>query len=202
MVFLAPFCGKIPLASLAAILIFIAYNMSEMERFHTILRGPRSDRAVLITTYFMTVLFDLTVAAQAGILLAAFLFLKHMSEKTTTTVYQMLQESTEADTSGSSENVSTPQGTRIFEVEGPFFFGVSDMLSESYRQLQEKPRHIILKMKTVPLIDSSGMQALKTFYDKCTKDGVELTIIEVRPDVMRTLQKGGVLSYIGTDHFA
>ena len=197
----APVAGKIPLAALSAILFVIAYNMSEMEHFQDICKGPISDRIVLLTTFLITVLVDLTVAAQAGILLAAFLFLKHMSERTTMKVYDLIQNENEIESPKTLFTLQPPTGMQIFEIEGPFFFGVADMLNEAFRQLQQKPKILLIRMRAVPLVDGSGIQALKSFYDKCTTQNIELRVTEVRPEVLKTLKKGGVINHIGGKHF-
>jgi sulfate permease, SulP family len=204
MALLAPVAGKIPLASLAAVLVFVAYNMSELDHFADILKGPKSDALVLVITFGLTVFVDLIVAVQVGVLLAAFLFLKHMSEKTTVTVCKLLKKEAEEVAPDESKNIaemSIPQGVEVFEINGPFFFGVCDILNEALRLVATKPKVFILRLAHVPLIDSSGMQAIKQFYHKCQKLNIEFFITEARPDVFHILQKSSVKKTLGEGRF-
>jgi sulfate permease, SulP family len=199
MLLLAPLAGKIPLATLASILIFVAYNMAEVDHFVDILKGPKSDALVLLTTYTLTVVIDLTVAVQVGVLIAAFLFLKHMTEKTTVKTCALLKQ--EPKEPSLHEHISPPEGVEVFEIEGPFFFGVSDLLNEALRRYNKKPLFFILRMPHVPLVDGSGMHALKQFYKKCQDKQIEFYISEVRPDVMRLLERCSVYSTLGKERF-
>ncbi|HXF28733.1 MAG TPA: SulP family inorganic anion transporter, partial [Chlamydiales bacterium] len=195
MILFAPYAGMIPLPALAAILCFVAYNMAEFDHFFELLKGPKSDRLILLTTFCLTVFIDLTVAVQAGVLMAAFSFLKHMSEKTTCKVVELVKEEAQTDEKQSSSK-PVPQavvkGVQIFEIEGPFFFAVTDILSDALKVADKKPHTFILRMRDVPLIDISGMQALKKFYEKCAKHGIRLYITEIRLSVMRILIQSGV----------
>lgn len=204
MIFSAPLAGKIPLATLAAILIFVAYNMSEMEHFKEIIKGPKSDALVLLATFLLTVFIDLTVAVQVGVLLAAFLFLKHMTDTTTVKLCKLLQEEESSETHMEAEEeplwkIAIPKDVAVFEIEGPFFFAVSDLLNEALKRLEKKPKLFVLRLRTVPLIDSSGMHAIKQFFYKCQRLDIEFFITEVRPEVMSYLQKSSVKKTLGSE---
>jgi SulP family sulfate permease len=201
MVLAAPLAGKIPLATLAAVLIVVAIGMAEIEHFKDILRGPKSDALILLTTFSLTVFIDLTVAVQAGVLIAAFMFLKHMSEKTSVKVCKMLEREEKVSERAPRLSSPPPAGVEIFEIEGPFFFGVSDLLNEALRMIVKKPKVFVLRMPTVPFIDSSGMQALRQFHKKCTKQGIYFLICEVRRDVMQTLSAAALPEEIGNERF-
>lgn len=201
MISVAPLAAKIPLATLSTILIFVAYNMAEFDHFRDILRGPKSDALVLVTTFALTVFIDLTVAVQAGVVIAAFLFLKHMSDKTTVKISQLVKENEEAKDQPSTFPDVLPPGVQLFEIDGPFFFGVSDLLNEALRCLPVKPSIFILRLPKVPLIDGSGMQALKAFHKKCKEQQITFLITEVRPDVMRILKKSSVQETVGPHSF-
>ncbi|MDB6081074.1 MAG: putative sulfate transporter [Chlamydiia bacterium] len=166
MLLLAPLAVKIPLASLSALLVFVAYNMAEFDHFKDILKGPKSESLILLTTFSLTVLIDLTVAVQAGVLIAAFLFLKHMTEKTTLRACKLLEAEEAIKENPSTFPSHIPSGVEIFEIDGPFFFSVSDILNDALRRLPKNPKVFILRLPKVPLIDGSGMQALKVFHKK------------------------------------
>lgn len=201
MIFFAPLAGKIPLATLAAILIFVAYNMSELDHFKEILRGERNDALILLATFSLTVFIDLTVAVQAGVLLAAFFFLKQMSEKTTVKLCtQLIEKDVEGELQKEEEPLwkrDIPDGVSVFEIEGPFFFGVSDLLNEALKLLNKKPKIFVLRMRSVSLIDSSGIQAIKLFYQKCEKQGILFFITEIRPNIMHSFQESSVQKTLG-----
>jgi sulfate permease, SulP family len=200
MVLFSPYAGKIPMATLAAILMYVAYNMAEIEHFRTILNGPKSEALILLTTFSLTVFIDLTVAVQVGVLIAAFMFLKNMTEKTQIKLVRLLKKEEQAVEHEHSEP-EHPQDVEIFELEGPFFFGVSDILNEALRQLATTPSVFILRMPTVPYIDSSGMQALKLFHKKCEKHHIVFLISEVRREVFHVLEESEVFLVLRKEQF-
>jgi len=201
MLLLSPFAGKIPLATLAAILIVVAYNMAELEHFKEILKGPKSDALILLTTFSLTLFIDLTVAVQAGVLIAAILFLKHMTEKTTVRLCKILENEEKSKEVLALPKTPPPPGVNIFEIDGPFFFGVSDLLNEALRLLDTQPKVFILRMRSVPLVDGSGLQALKQFHKKCHKLGIVFLMCEVRADVMKIISASSVVETVGASCF-
>lgn len=174
----APLAAKFPMPALAALLIFVAWNMSERDNFIEIMKGPKADVIVLWITFLLTILIDLTVAVQVGVILAAILFLKKMTDSTTVKICKMLLDENlhEAPEVHDGEVIfrkDVPHGVAVFEINGPFFFAVSNLLNDELRQLRETPKYFILRMRKVPLIDASGLHALKLFQDKCKQRGIE-----------------------------
>lgn len=205
MILVAPWASLMPMPALAGVLTFVAWNMSERNHFAEILKGPWSDILVLLLTFSLTVLVDLTVACQAGVLLAAILFLKKMTDATTLKVCKVLAEENlhEAEEAHDADIVlrkDLPQQVAIFEINGPFFFGVSNLLNEELRLLPETPKIFILRMRKVPIIDASGMHAVREFAKKCRKRGILFIVSGLRPEVKEALSKAGTLEEIGERH--
>lgn len=198
----APAASKIPLPALAGILVFVAWNMSEIEHFVAILKGPFSDVCVLLMSFFLTVLIDLTVAVQVGVLLAAVLFLKRMTDSTTIKIFKAIirEENSPIEITEDADILKRkdiPDDVTVFEINGPFFFGVSDLLNEGLELLGENPRAFILRLHKVPLVDITGIRALKLFHDKCLRLGVEFYICEASPSVFRHLDRAGLIEALG-----
>ncbi len=205
MVLLAPLAAKIPLPIFASVLIVVAWNMSEKDHFLSLFRAPRSDILVLLTTFGLTVLADLTVAVMVGMVLAAMLFMKRMSEVTSLGVLR--DEISETGTElpdptdpQSLEQRDIPAGVEVYEINGPFFFGVADRLKDTLRELGDKPKVFILRMRRVPAIDATGMHALDEFYDKCHKQGTRLLLSGVHAQPVFAMQKYGLIDKIGLDN--
>lgn len=191
--------AMIPLAALAAILVVVAYNMSEWRSFRNLLSAPRSDIVVLVTTFGLTIFVDLTVAVQVGVVLAALLFMKRMSEVTSVAgVTDQL-----ADANGEVlETMKVPKGVQIYEINGPFFFGAADKLKDVLSEVSGRPRVFILRMRNVPAIDATGMHALEMFTKKCRADGIQLIISELAAQPRHTLVRSPLFALIGRDHIA
>lgn len=184
MLLFAPLAGKIPLAALAGVLIFVAWNMSEIPHFIEILKGQKGDAAILLITFFLTILIDLAVAVQVGVILAAVVFLKRMTDKTTVEICQTLvkdniNESVEPDDSDLLMRRDIPSDVVVFEIRGPFFYSVADLLDEAFLQLDFTPRVFILRLNKTPLIDATGLNSLKKFGLKCQKKGVKFLISDI-----------------------
>jgi SulP family sulfate permease len=196
MVFLAPLAGKIPLATLSAVLIFVAWNMSELPHFFEILKGQLGDSVVLLITFFLTVLIDLAVAVQIGVILSAVIFLKRMTDRTTVEACQMLvndnlnEKPDNNDDDLLKEKISSD--VVIFEIKGPFFYSVADLLDEALIQLAVTPRVFILRLNQTPLIDATGVRAIKQFSLKCEAKGIDFQIDKASPKQMELLTKGGL----------
>lgn len=203
MFFLAPWAAQIPLAVLAAVLIFIAWNMSDLPHFIQILKGPPSDAIVLVITFLLTVLIDLTVAVQVGVILAALLFVKRMTDSTTVKICQTLIKEEEHPDLKDSDVIlrkDVPSDVQVYEINGPFFFGVADQLNEELRELREKPKVFILRMRKVPLIDATGLHAIEEFQKKCRQKGIVFLISGLRGPVKTLFKKQGLDEKIGTEH--
>lgn len=203
MLLLAPYAKMVPLTILAAVLMVVAWNMSELDHFRSLLRAPRSDVAVLLTTFGLTVLADLTAAVGVGMVLAALLFMRRMSEVTNLgVVKQEMEESagTELTDAGDPNAISkrdVPSRVEVYEINGPFFFGVADLLKDTLRQVEKPPKVFILRLRRVPAIDASGMHALEEFYYKCKRQGTRLLLAGVHAQPMFALTKYGLTDRIG-----
>lgn len=201
----APLAAQLPLACLAAILVFIAWNMCEFDHFVSILKGQKSDALVLLTTFVITTVIDLTTAVLIGVLVAAILFIKKMSDATTVKVCQLLLEENanehpDANDSDLIFRKDVPEGTTVFEITGPFFFAVSDILNEELKQLHPLPKIFILRMRKVSAIDATGVRALKLFAAECRSKGVLLLLSGVRGDLSNTLEMTGIKTEVGLQH--
>jgi sulfate permease, SulP family len=205
MVLLAPYASRIPLAALAAILVMVAWNMAEIDHFKSILRAPRGDMLVLLTTFGLTVLTDLTKGVGVGMILAAMLFMKRMSEVTNFgAVRDEIDESGDEfayltdPNSLASRNV--PAGVEVYEINGPFFFGVADRLKDTLRELERPPKVFILRMRHVPAVDATGMHALDEFHDKCRKGRTHLLLSGVHAQPIFAMTAYGLVDKIGAEN--
>lgn len=193
----------VPLAALAAILVIVAYNMSEWRAFRALLKGPKSDIAVLLTTFGLTVLVDLTVAVAVGMVLAAFLFMKRMAD--VTDVHAITKEFREADDLNGADPMaiagrSVPKGVEVYEVNGPFFFGVADRVKDILSVIGKPPKVFILRMRHVPAMDATGMNALMDLHAKCLRKGTVLVLSGIHAQPLVVLEKAGYAERIGRDN--
>jgi SulP family sulfate permease len=177
MLVLAPLIQYVPLATLAAILVVVAWNMAEVESFRHLMSGPIGDRAVLLLTFVLTVVFDLTVAIQVGVVLAAFLFMHRMAGVVAMESHVTLIEDDQADTihpTAPDQRAQLPPGVEAFRISGPLFFAVANRLDDVLNQFFKPPRVFILRMSQVPLIDSSGVTALGQMLGRCRRTGIRV----------------------------
>lgn len=189
----APLIGKIPLAAIAAMLIMVAWNMSEVDHFCRLLKAPSGDVAVLLTTFFLTVIANLAIAVSVGLILAAFLLIKQMSDMPTKlTVARFSEEEEEEKDLEAILKKQVPAHVEVYEIAGPFFFGVADILKDVLRNLEKSPKVFILRVRKVPMIDASGLHALREFYYKCKKDHATLLLSGVSPELHKALKKFGI----------
>jgi SulP family sulfate permease len=186
--------AKVPLASLAAILVVVSYHMSEWRSFAGLLRAPKSDIAVLIVTFALTVFVDLTVAVQVGVVAASLLFMKRMAE--VTEVEGVTTELRDVDEELAAE-IAAPRGVQIYEVHGPFFFGAADKVKSVLTEIARPPRAFILRMRNVPAIDATGIHALEQMEKKCRASGTELILTEMREQPRAALEKAQKLALLG-----
>jgi SulP family sulfate permease len=182
MLLLAPLMAYVPLAALAAVLLVVAWNMSESERFRHLLRAPLGDRAVLLLTFALTVLFDLTVAIEVGVVLAAFLFMHRMSEVVAVENDARLVEDDAADDAGAdNQRAHLPPGVEAFRIAGPLFFAVANRIDRVLDQFLVKPRIFILRLRLVPMTDASGIHALQDLLDRCARQHIRVIFSGVQP---------------------
>ncbi|HET7114236.1 MAG TPA: SulP family inorganic anion transporter, partial [Pyrinomonadaceae bacterium] len=201
LLFFGKYAALIPMPALAAILIVVAYNMSEWREFRDQLRGPKSDAVVLLATFFLTVLIDLTVAIQIGVLLATFLFMKRMSDATQVTqVTETLVDRDEAEIRDISK-LEAPPGVEIFEIYGSLFFGAIERFKDAMRSVEERPRVLILRMRHVQTIDASGLHSMNELLDSTKRRGIVLIISAVRPGVRELMERSGFADSLGVENF-
>lgn len=206
MLALAPLAKAVPLPSLAAILVMVAWKVSELEHFRALLRAPRPDVLVLLTTFGLTVLFDLTIAVGTGILLSAILFMRRMAQVSTVAgIREEIEEGQEPegpdpkDPGGVAEK-RIPPGVEVYEINGPFFFGVANNLRDALDQVEKPPRVLILRMRYVPHIDATGLNALREFHRRCVAHGTLLLLGGVHAHPLFEMVKAGMDQQIGLDN--
>jgi len=207
MLFVGKWAALIPMATLAGILVVVAYNMSEWENFRAVLKGSKSDIAVLLTTFFLTVLIDLTVAIEIGMVLAAFLFMRKMIQFSDVSILtkDIDDRGSEKD-DASIANFSIPAEAEVFEITGPLFFGAAYKFKDAIRFIEVTPKVLILRMRRVPMIDATGIKTISEVYSESKKRGTKLILSEVHSEqVMKQLQETRLLFAIGkanvTDSF-
>lgn len=200
MLFLGKLAMMIPLAALAGILVVVAYNMSEWRSFKSILKCSRGEAAVLLTTFLLTILVGLNIALPFGIILALVLFVSRVME---TSEIEVLKHEVQDDRSHISEDMDTldvPKGVEVFQVMGPFFFGIANKFEAAEKEIHEIPKVRILRMRRVPFIDSTGMKYLRSFCERSRKHGTKILLSGVTPKAMRALIKEGLYDDIGKEN--
>lgn len=201
LLFLGPLTKHIPMACLAGVLIIVAYNMSEWRTFLSLLKNPKSDVAVLLTTFLLTVFFDLTIAIELGLLLAMFLFMRRVIETTHVSVCtDAVDLSHESDVHIKEEVLVIPRGIEVYEIDGPFFFGVANKFDECMKQMGDKPKVRILRMRKVPFMDSTGLHNLESFFRLSKKEGIRIVLSGVNAKVHSVLDKSGMADKIGQEN--
>ena len=202
--FLMPYAIYIPLGCLAAILVQVAYNMSEWRTFKYLLRGDKSDIAVLLITFFLTVIVDLTVAIEVGVVLAVVLFVRRVMQTSTISVLNgHTVAATEDDEAASMENtdrLDIPKGVEVYEIDGPFFFGLASRFEELENMKAQGTMVRIIRMRKVPFIDSTGVNNLRNLCERTRKRGVTVILSGVTDKVKASLEKFGVDKEIGEDN--
>lgn len=194
LLFLMPLAELIPMPAIAAILFMVAYNMSEWRKFvWAIKSAPKSDIIVMVTTFVLTVVFDLVVAIEVGMILAAMLFMKRMSEETSVIGWKYDSEESNI------ELRDVPKNVRVYEISGPLFFGAADKILEI--SLKDFTKCLILRMRAVPALDSTAMNTLTDLSKKCKAAGVELVFSHVNPQPLEVMKKSGLYDSLGKDHF-
>jgi len=195
MLVLAPLMGYVPLATLAAVLLIVAWNMAEIESFKHLLQGPFGDRVVLLLTFALTVAFDLTVAIEVGLVLAAFLFMHRMSEVVAIKSDMSLLDEDADDftqTAEPNQRAQLAEGVEAYQVSGPLFFAVANRLDDVLNQFPKPPRFFILRLRLVPLIDASGVTAVRQLIKRCTHGGTRVILSGLREQPRAILAQMGV----------
>ena len=202
LLFIGKWAAMIPMATLAAVLIVVAYNMSEWREFRQLLKSPRGDVAVLLATFLLTVFIELTVAIQVGILLAAFLFLQKMSKESKVDVITENLRDDEEFKSRDMSTVEIPKGVEVFEVYGSLFFGAVSQFKESIRIVARRPKVVILRMRQVPHIDASGIHILEELVRESHDSGAAVVFSAVSKPVFEVMRESGFVELVGPANFA
>jgi len=199
MVCVGKWAALIPMATLAGVLVVVAYNMSEWESFVSVLKGSRGDAAVLLVTFFLTVLADLTVAIEIGMVLAVFLFMRKMIQFTDVSVLtKQIDDTHNGADKEAIGNYIVPKDVEVFEITGPLFFGAAYKFKDAIRFIERPPKILIIRMRKVPIIDSTGIKTIGEVYKECKRRGTKLVLSEVySQQVMEELKNARLLFAIG-----
>lgn len=201
MIFFGQYAGMIPLCVLASILVIVAYNMSEWREFIAQLKMPKSDVAVLITTFALTVLFDLTIAIEVGMILSALLFMNRMAQVTNVGIIKReFDENEDPDLENVNFNKDIPPGVIIYEVNGPFFFGAASKFKEASRVVNENVKVMIMRLRNVPAIDSTGLNTIEDFYEDCKRHDSVLILSGMHAQPLSAAEKSGLIEKIGREN--
>ncbi len=199
---LMPLIQLVPMSTLAAVLIVVSYNMSGWRTVRAIFSNPKSDVSVLVVTFLLTVIFDLTIAIEIGLLLAVVLFLRRVTENTEIRVYgDKLDAAADTDLS-THEELDLAPGVQVYEIDGPFFFGVATKFDEMMRTTvgETRPKVRIIRMRKVPFIDSTGLHNLEILINSSRAEGIDIVLSGVRDEVRKTLHKNHIDRLIGDQH--
>ncbi len=200
LVVLMPYAKWIPMPAIAAILIMVAYNMCQWRTFvHTVKTAPKSDIFVLLITFVLTVVFDLVVAIEVGMLLACIFFMKRMSDETGVKSWKYVPESEEAEQQESEALMKIPQSIRVYEITGPLFFGAAAQLNHIV--VKDMTKVLIIRMRGVPALDSTAMNALVDLHTRCQKRNITLVLSHVNEQPLHVMQKAGFDKAVGEDNF-
>jgi SulP family sulfate permease len=198
---LGDLAGMIPLATLGGILLVVAWNMSELHVVLSLLRSPRSDVLVMLATFALTVAIDLTVAIQVGMVLAAFLFMRRMAEISEAGyVRRMASEEGRRDDPEALALLDVPPGVEVFELYGTLFFGAVAKFKDAVRQMERRPRVMILRMRDVVVVDASGLRALEDLLGQTQRDGTLLLLSGVHAQPLVAIERSGLLGRIGEEN--
>ncbi len=197
---LMPLIELVPMACLAGVLVIVAYNMSGWRTVRSLLRNPKSDIAILATTFILTVVFNLTIAIEIGMLLAVLLFLRRVSENVQVSVLKDELDVAQGTEMTQHETLNIAKGVEVYEINGPFFFGVATKFDEVMREMGDKPVVRIIRMRKVPFIDSTGLHNLQILVESSHREGIRVILSGVNPSVQETLRKSGLNQIVGNEN--
>ena len=201
LLFLMPLAQYIPMACLAGVLVIVSYNMSGWRTFKALLKNPKSDVTVLLITFFLTVIFDLTVAIEVGLLIACVLFMKRVMETTDISVIKNeIDPNNESDLEVHEEHLMVPEGVEVYEINGPYFFGIATKFEEIMSELGDRPKVRIIRMRKVPFIDSTGIHNLTNLCEMSKKENIHIVLSGVNEKVHKVLEKAGFYDLLGEDN--
>ncbi|EYA68638.1 SulP family inorganic anion transporter [Bacteroides fragilis] len=198
LLFLMPLAQYIPMACLAGVLVIVSYNMSEWRTFKALLKNPKSDVTVLLITFFLTIIFDLTIAIEVGLVIACILFMRRVMETTEISVIKdEIDPNDELDIAVCEEHLIIPAGVEVYEINGPYFFGIATKFEETMAQLGDRPKVRIIRMRKVPFIDSTGIHNLTSLCKMSQKEKITIVLSGVNEKVHKTLEKSGFYELLG-----
>lgn len=201
LLFLMPLAQYIPMACLAGVLVIVSYNMSGWRVFKGLLKNPKSDVTVLLITFFLTVIFDLTVAIEVGLVIACVLFMKRVMETTQISVItDEIDPNKESDLEVHEEHLIVPEGVEVYEINGPYFFGIATKFEEIMARLGDRPKIRIIRMRKVPFIDATGIHNLTTLCKMSQKENIHIILSGVNDQVHAVLEKSGFYELLGKEN--
>lgn len=201
LLFLGPLTRHIPMACLAGVLIIVSYNMSEWRTFRSLMKNPKSDVSVLLATFLLTVIFDLTIAIEIGLLIAMLLFMRRVAETTHVSVTtNEIDLSDEGDIHHDEEVLALPEGVEVYEIDGPFFFGVANKFDSVMKTIGDKPKIRIIRMRKVPFMDSTGLHNLESLLRLSEAEKIQLILSGVNKEVRSVFAKSGFDKKIGSEN--
>ena len=188
------------MACLAGVLVIVSYGMCGWRSFLALMKNPKSDVTVLLITFFLTIIFDLTVAIEVGLIIACLLFMKRMSE--TTDVKVIMDEINEESDmiKGNLEHLTIPKGVEVYEINGPYFFGAGNRFEEIMAAFGDRPKVRIIRMRKVPFVDSTGIHNLTNLCEMSKKEGIQVVLSGVNPSVHAALEKAGFYDSVGKEN--
>jgi SulP family sulfate permease len=201
LLFLMPLAQYIPMACLAGVLVIVSYNMSEWRTFRALMKNPKSDITVLLITFFLTVIFDLTIAIEVGLVIACLLFMRRVAETTEISfITDEIDPNEELDIAVHEEHLIIPSGVEVYEIDGPYFFGIANKFEEQMVQMGDRPKVRIIRMRKVPFIDSTGIHNLTNLCRMSKKEKITIVLSGVNEKVHQVLQKSGFNELLGEEN--
>ena len=201
LLFLGPLTKHIPMACLAGVLIIVSYNMSEWRTFRSLMKNPKSDVSVLLVTFFLTVIFDLTIAIEIGLLIAMLFFMRRVAETTHVSVTtDEIDLSDEGEIHHDEEVLQLEKGIEVYEIDGPFFFGVANKFDSVMKNMGDKPKIRIIRMRKVSFIDSTGLHNLESLWRLSNAEHIHMILSGVNEQVHKVLTKSGFDQKIGAEN--
>ncbi len=200
--FLMPLAKYIPMACLAGVLVVVSYGMSGWRSFLAVMKNPKSDITVLLITFFLTIIFDLTIAIEVGLIIACLLFMKRMSETTDVkAITEEIDPNLESEFStGNLDHLIIPKGVEVYEINGPYFFGAGNKFEEIMASFGDRPQVRIIRMRKVPFVDSTGIHNLTSLCEMSQKEGIQVVLSGVREKVNAQLEHAGFYHLIGEEN--
>ena len=202
LLFLGPLTRHIPMACLAGVLIVVSYNMSEWRTFRSLMKNPKSDVSVLLVTFLLTVIFDLTIAIEIGLLIAMLLFMRRVAETTRVSVATDVINLTEENETRQprEERLTIPRGVEVYEIDGPFFFGIANKFDSVMKSMGDKPHVRVIRMRKVPFMDSTGLHNLESLIRLSKAEGIQVVLSGVNERVRHVLERSNVDRMIGPEN--